>query len=303
MTITKRATFRKLAGRFFHNASKVRDAALVGAAILYGVGYIFWSLNAWRQGLGALPALEVQYFVAGILPSALLILLGLALWLVYRIRNSLGAIARKRPWATRLLPVLMVCSILFAVAIERFTSTDLKSPWRFASDVSAYVFIAALILQPLPGKTTITPIKQEPPRSNALAAAWRYVLLFFWNPLMMAVIRGYQAGMTWTLVGASGILGLAFILLTVYPAIPQALGGVASRCAHADLEIAGLGTQTREALLGTGPGWRNQTVAPSLPLDVFYSLGDTLIVKPKEGPQTGKAFELPRTVVRSIAWC
>jgi hypothetical protein len=51
---------------------KVRDGLLVTATILYIVGYLVWSYNAWRNKLGLLPTLDPQYFVAGLIPVLVL---------------------------------------------------------------------------------------------------------------------------------------------------------------------------------------------------------------------------------------
>lgn len=48
---------------------ELRDGLLVIAGILYIVGYLTWAINAWQYNLGLLPALESQYFLAGIGPA------------------------------------------------------------------------------------------------------------------------------------------------------------------------------------------------------------------------------------------
>lgn len=46
-----------------------RDGLLVVAAAVYGLGYLVWSYNAWRNELGQLPALEFQYIISGVFPA------------------------------------------------------------------------------------------------------------------------------------------------------------------------------------------------------------------------------------------
>ncbi len=48
---------------------KRRDGFLVAGASIYGLGYAVWTYNAWDQGLGLLPAIESQYFLAGTVPA------------------------------------------------------------------------------------------------------------------------------------------------------------------------------------------------------------------------------------------
>jgi len=49
-----------------------RDGFLVGGAVLYGLGYLVWSYNAWRNHLGQLPAIEFQYLMSGLIPGAII---------------------------------------------------------------------------------------------------------------------------------------------------------------------------------------------------------------------------------------
>jgi hypothetical protein len=51
-----------------------RDGFLVGGAIIYGLGYLVWSYNAWRNHLGQLPAIELQYVIAGLVPALILVI-------------------------------------------------------------------------------------------------------------------------------------------------------------------------------------------------------------------------------------
>ena len=49
-----------------------RDGLLIGGAVLYGLGYLVWSYNAWRNHLGQLPAIEFQYLMSGLIPGAII---------------------------------------------------------------------------------------------------------------------------------------------------------------------------------------------------------------------------------------
>lgn len=46
----------------------LRDGLIVTGILIYGVGAAVWSYHAWRFNLGLLPVLDIQYFVAGIVP-------------------------------------------------------------------------------------------------------------------------------------------------------------------------------------------------------------------------------------------
>jgi hypothetical protein len=47
------------------HVGKFRDGILVAGGGLYVLGYLVWSFHAWEEGLGLLPALELQYLLAG----------------------------------------------------------------------------------------------------------------------------------------------------------------------------------------------------------------------------------------------
>src|SRR4051812_14103708 len=70
----------------------LRDGLLVLSGILYFLGYATWSLNAWRNKLGLLPAIESQYFIAGIVPALvifvtyLLVRIGISFFFKVQIR-------------------------------------------------------------------------------------------------------------------------------------------------------------------------------------------------------------------------
>src|SRR2546422_6485383 len=73
---------------------EARDDLLVIAAALYGVGYLVWALHASRYNLGLLPAIESQYFIAGIAPTLVIVVAYKLTVLVERgldlIRKALG---------------------------------------------------------------------------------------------------------------------------------------------------------------------------------------------------------------------
>jgi hypothetical protein len=62
---------RRLAAKAFglellKDPTKLRDAALILGGVIYLSGYSVWSVLAWLEGLGPVPVLDSQYFVAGL---------------------------------------------------------------------------------------------------------------------------------------------------------------------------------------------------------------------------------------------
>jgi len=73
---------------FFKTLGEWRDRILVVASALYLVGYIFWSVNAYANNLGLLPALQFQYIVAGFAPVSIVVG-AVAFWRLFRFLTNL----------------------------------------------------------------------------------------------------------------------------------------------------------------------------------------------------------------------
>src|SRR5690349_2113251 len=44
----------------------VRDGLLILLSLVYALGYSVWAINAYSRNLGLLPALQFEYFIAGV---------------------------------------------------------------------------------------------------------------------------------------------------------------------------------------------------------------------------------------------
>jgi uncharacterized membrane protein len=62
---------------FLARAKASIDGLVTVATAVYALGYFSWAYYSWDRGLGLPPGLEGQYFIAGIVPALLLILLAL----------------------------------------------------------------------------------------------------------------------------------------------------------------------------------------------------------------------------------
>lgn len=72
---------------------ELRDATLFVATAIYVLGYSTWAIYSARRGLGVLPPLEGQYFLAGIFPFVLLLV---GTWVVRAISPAAAEVDRKR---------------------------------------------------------------------------------------------------------------------------------------------------------------------------------------------------------------
>jgi len=50
----------------FKDLAQARDLTLLVLTCTYALGFLIWSVYAWRQGMGLLPIANTQYFIAGL---------------------------------------------------------------------------------------------------------------------------------------------------------------------------------------------------------------------------------------------
>lgn len=118
----------------------LRDGLLVLASILYGLGYLVWSVHAWEQDLGLLPALDAQYFVAGVFPALVFLAAFYAYrlitraveqlldWLYSEPRTRTKTLARGLAYALVVVPAI----ILFLRGISGYVKSVLAWEWAWA---------------------------------------------------------------------------------------------------------------------------------------------------------------------------
>jgi hypothetical protein len=266
-----------------------RDGFLVGGAILYGLGYLVWSYNAWLNHLGALPALEFQYVASGIVPAAILGLAWTATVFFSKLRAKLEDFYERHEllrWmaigAFTVLPTVLYVFPKFdwTVFFRRPGAIPYFLPINLAL---TYLILLAFIPQKSEGKLT--------QGMDFMLRLYRYVLsiLFCWASL--------------------------FLYLGVYPHLPQQLGGPEPRCAYVDLVRDETAPPTFSALASPSspdPEVLKAKVVRSNRLDVYFSSGDYLLVRPAStaGATTAGTntpadpiYELRKDMIRAVQWC
>jgi hypothetical protein len=125
---------------------ELRDATLFLSTAAYVLGYGTWAVYSSSRGLGVLPPLEGQYFLAGVIPLALLIAATVA------IRGSAPSPdervrRRLRSWVKRLGPLVV------ALGVASFIRWDApEGLLMFALAIAA--LYATLVLEVRSGETT-----------------------------------------------------------------------------------------------------------------------------------------------------
>ncbi|MBI3448188.1 MAG: hypothetical protein HY049_04625 [Acidobacteria bacterium] len=253
----------------------LRDGLLVLASILYGLGYLVWSIYAWDRGLGLLPALDAQYFIAGMFPA----FVGVAGFCGFR---------------------------LIVRSIEHFLDWLYSGPKTRAKTVTrriayAVVLVAGLLLgvSRLSGR-----LKDAIDQSLWMPTLFGLLLLgsIFYHrdqaeaaSRLSRLYRDFQVG---NIVAGAALAGVVYFIGSIYPQLPQELGGVRPRCVYLDLDTAKLSLASLPPLVGAGQLQASGPVARSVALELLYSSRDILVVR-----TAGRVYELDRGAVHTIASC
>ncbi len=265
----------------------LRDLAVVGVAGLYVLGYTAWSVHAWRGGLGLLPAADLQYVVGGLLilvaaiPALLVIpvMAGLAQLLEPRITTRRAALVVEWTIALAMLSPLVLASVL-----ER--SAMCRSGCGAAIYLLAYlVFYSSTILA-----VQLAPVTRRRRGKPEL------------NP--GAIGRTAAKATQISVVASLLLLFLPIMLISAYPAVPQALGGAAPRCAQLDIAGDQVSPETLAALSSNTTQAGGNGIARTGPVWVYYQSADEIMVRPTDASaRHDPVYGISRGAVQSVVWC
>ena len=170
---------------------ELRDAVLFVGTCVYVLGYLTWCIYADHHGLGFLPPLEGQYFVAGVAPTAIL-------WLAFS--------------ALRSIP-----------AAKDLAQRKAAARWgERAGKAVKYLFVAAVLVGPLLGEL----ISQTVFALGAVALIAAGVLAFRAGTEGSTFDRWWMRGLI-VVTALGAVLGYA---RTVFSRMPLAFGGPSPRC-------------------------------------------------------------------------
>lgn len=248
----------------------LRDGLLLVTAAIYGLGYLVWSLHAWSEGLGLLPALEPQYLAAGTIPA---LMLGLA-WLGRRVPGRVVDWIREK--------------------VENASSAS-----RTAYSVASWAcFVAGFLLLKFPDRFRA---------SLQLPAACSGLVLLIIGSLLNRPGR-LEKILMYLYVGVYFVGFMALYLFSIYPSLPEEFGGVRPRCAYVDVVKGQISGSARKDLLPDSSVQSEDVVVKSARLRVFFSGSEFMLVKPY--PEDGKIpatkpklYELKKSVVQTVNWC
>lgn len=282
------------------HVGKTRDGILVLGGTLYILGYIVWSINAFINKLGLLPAFESQYFIAGIVPFLIVlfgsVLIGLA-W-----KKNLHLPSWLNIWKANLWKTLIQVLIPVVVLVVQNYSDKSHFVGRY---IAAYRNFIGAILAGIVGLFVVLALFSFDPKTDGpklatgqtgtqkkkLRALSRFAIL-----LLVIIGLGFGALYFW--------VGL------VYSKLPQSLGGVRPRCAYLDIQRDGLSESTSRAILpATSPTpTPTQSPPPAPPtgpnivqsekVEVLFPGSDYMLIRVASG-----VYEIKRDVIYAVRSC
>ena len=227
----------------------LRDTLLVGAGTIYILGYLSWSISAYSQGLGLLPALEAQYFMAGVVPAAIL---GMVLLLLFKLA-AINAILQRLfapekailNGAFRYMAfgcvVLIFLSAALAFLSEIWVLPEFLDPKRIFESPARVVFylIYAFVLLAAPFIPRARTPGNEGEGGDDDPLTLGYPSRFIRQHMSMIQLM--------YLALASSVWG--FLAYGIYfENLPQEFGGIGKRCAYLDIHTDHVSRETLDAL-------------------------------------------------------
>lgn len=294
---------------------KLRDGFLLVAATTYVLGWFVWALNALENNLGLLPALESQYFVAGIIP--LLIIVSI----YWGIRGLILFRKQYDKWLPANLADKGLKMLAEKLTAEKKSIEDAESPdknrfeeikemlrsirrkqllsraisWSCLLSFLTFIFLGSYIRQ-FAGLDVTMP------------AFWVFLALLFFLPLsskgLSWFLYWYRRLVIITLIIALGFGGIFSYFYTLYPYIPQELGGLRPRTAYLDVAKAELSKETLQEIFPSGVFDTSSEIVQSNKVNVYYSGRDFILVKLYGQDQgvTRSTYEIKQSAIQAIRW-
>jgi hypothetical protein len=253
------------------NVGKVRDGLLILGAALYGLGYLVWSNYALQNNLGLLPALDAQYFLAGVVPGLLIAFTFFTIKAVTSIPIHIRTYFQSHRFLLFLFPLLPVA---FLLSVE-------FGWWKIPTQ--QILGVPIIILAPI---------------SFSLALPYYFAIA-----LDYAKSGGFSRIYNLYFLPIYGCLvAMFFYTSSVYPNLPPEFGGVHPRSAYIDFERQKVSYETLKDLLDSTQVRSNTGVVRSCKLVVLYTGNNFLLVKPALDSTRRQICELNRSTILSIYW-
>jgi hypothetical protein len=225
----------------------LRDGLIAAGTIVYLLGYLSWAFYAWTHELGVIPALDAQYFLAGLYPFAVLVAFyflarGL-IWLFGWLSTDLSPGQKKLGWTLQTFGAVL----LF---VGMFGSNAMPAEWAQWATISAFA-----------GGGVMT------------------VAAFFSRQEGDRRFQKFQLGLMWF----GSVLGTVFLiniyLASWFPQLPHEWGGPSPRLVQFDLDTTQLSKTSRPVLLPDAAAAETAGIHRSRDLHLIFDGSDFVLVK------------------------
>jgi hypothetical protein len=286
-----------------------RDGFLVAGALVYALGFLTWSINSLRIGIGFIDVLDAQYIVAGIIPSALIF--GTIYYIAQAHKDSESG-TDFRGYAVSFCFIVATVHVCYAIMD---VMPDLKSR------VTGVFHSLVALLSPSPTISGLIEI--------GFLVLWRMSLYLFYLILSANLLHwlssrpeGIPEGMEssrishyFSLVVAWGVVIMFLVLsmwayIDVFPSMPQEIGGGQGRCAWLDVQLDKLSEESARDLrdlIGQGDApvmnETNKETMRTRRIYIVYFSDKTVFFSLFKPVQNTIIYEVSREAVSLISWC
>jgi hypothetical protein len=262
----------------------LRDGFLVAAAVFYLFGYLIWSINAYRNGLGLLPALDLQYLVAGAGPVLIILI---AVSIAIGTRQLRKKALNWTGWKLNLCWIAFGCSIIALGSFFIILSDWFKE--RFPSFPTEWPIIFIALIITITGYIFLDPLEKQIYSDKKI-----FLLL---RPLF-TLIKGLGRIYAYFLLPTLPLVAFIFFVETWYPNLPQEFGGARPIAACLDVTKAELSQETIKDILPPGAGESSDPVAHSVKIEILFSGNDRTIIRSQ-----GKIYKIDNAIIKAVSTC
>jgi hypothetical protein len=241
--------------------AELRDAVLFLGTTVYVLGYLTWAVYSADQGLGVLPPLEGQYFLAGVVPLLLVIFAIAALWAIAPLSDP----AARRTASLRGERVMIPSLAAILVPAGMSPWMMLPQPWS-----------AGLLLAGCAGVYVSLALKVRSAEFGTGVMLWLFRMAV---PLLV-------------------LSALLFNATRLFPLLSRELGGPRPLCVELDVVAASVSPATL-ADLGAVADSAIGAVR-SAPLWLHFDGGGTLVLSRSRGRPVPSPFRLNDANVPAI---
>ena len=281
---------------FLKNIGEIRDGFLVSAGAFYLFGYLVWSINAYRNKVGLLSALDFQYFIAGIIPVTLLAILLALIIGVLRLRSKVKKtlVSGVRGWKLLVRQGLLVLWGISLILVLLQTSNWFQNLFSRAG----LNVVVTLVILTFSGTSLFMPPLGEPSPSGKQGFRDIFKSLFESTKGLMVVESFLGSLFAWLIIVAGPSLAFAFFLSSVYPKTPQEFGGTRPRCAYLDIARAQISNETLSNIVTADQIKSSDPVLRSAQVEILFSGSDVMVIR-----VAGKVYQISKGSIQVVTNC